>query len=153
MADYVAAIARGTAINDRELVRIANCGITDVRLRVRNVLAMIKMIKPIVDILLGVFIRLLPGGPGLSTIKKFGEALEQADSDVNDINAAVEGGSTSTLQPLVEILNSLRSGLIMAREIFTALSGADPTHIWGRTLKAGSAAPLTDAQMPHLVYL
>lgn len=148
ITEYLETLNLANLLGDTDLIRITNCAMTDIRVRLTIVVDLLKFIQPINDVLMDMFTRLLPGGETVKKLKKQADTYQAMGSYFGSVTASLRaGGSTLSLpslpgftppaktqnplcpipvmSPLLEAMNQARTALVMVYNVLAPFVGAE----------------------------
>lgn len=152
ITDYINTMANAQLVGDIELIAIVNCGLSGIRPTIVTALDMLKFIQPICDVLMDMFLRLIPSDQMREGVKKYKEAGDYMTTARDEL--ASDGGQTALtpypgkeavakvqnvlvpvppLSPLLEGMNTARNAVVLLHNILAPIIG-DDTRKEGRSL-------------------
>lgn len=147
LTEYIETFTEATLLGDTELISILTCGASDIKARMVVVNDLLMFVKPANDLLIDVFIRLLPNEKQVRDLKKIKEKYQEANDYVESAQSALRlglpslpeiPGVTSTpptqheLVPippignLVYSMGEMRNGMVWLYNLLAPIVGLDP---------------------------
>jgi hypothetical protein len=133
LTDYITTFQEAELLGDNELISILGCAASDIKVRLIIVMDLLKFVKPANDILVNMFIRLLPNSEMVKTLKDIKEKYDDLDAYVGQAGVSIRGGDTELpdyagyegapptqhqlvpvppLGPLLHVLNNTRNAMV-----------------------------------------
>lgn len=145
IADYEAVLSEANLLGDTELVDITNCGMMDVKIRLVIALDLMGPIKPLTDMLMDPFIRLMPNPELVKQLKKIKDSYDESDTFIRQAGVSMRGNQAlppfkgyegEAAQPnnfglppmgaVLQAINQTRNALAMLYNVLAPLVGDDP---------------------------
>jgi len=119
------------ALGDLELIDLANCGLAGVKLTMQRLLDVLKIIKPINDIIIQVIMRLMPIPALQKAVEAYSSAGSTMDSTSSELSAGGGAVSATTGLPSLSLMFSgmaiARNAVAMVYNILAPFTGVDDT--------------------------
>ena len=122
ISSYISAMDTAVAAGDVELISIVNCGLSGIRPNVVTVLDMLKFVEPINDVLMEMFLRLIPSDQMKQAVGQYKEAGEYMGS-VRTSLATTTGQGALPAPPSVETITKVQNELVPLPPLGPLLSG------------------------------
>jgi hypothetical protein len=147
LTDYIETFLEAELLDDQELQQILECSASDIRPRLKIAMNLLAFVKPINDMLINVFIRLIPDANTVKALKKAKKAYEEANEYMELASAVVDAGGGSLpeipgfshtppeqhqlvpvppLGPLLYTMTNTQNAMVLIYNALAPLVGLDP---------------------------
>ena len=124
---YVETMNLAVSLGDIELIAIVDCGLTSVRPTIVTALDMLKFVQPICDVLIDVFLRLIPSDQMRKAVTEY----KEAGDFMGTARDALASGSDQTALPVypgAEAVTKVQNTLVPVPPLAPLLQGINVTR-------------------------